>query len=516
MKKNLFKKAIALVLALVAVLSLVACGGGGTTTEKPDATKATDENGREHVTLSYFTYSPRMPGKEEMVEALNEYLKEKLNVTLDLHLSSDYNDTMGTRIDSGEQWDICLVGGPINFFAYADRNAFAPLTDYLDLMPETTGQLNSTGLTAFTVDDEVYAIPVLKDSFTANGIEINQTLLEDLGLEVPEFTTNWDLVDWLLNAKKVKDAKYPDDENIPLIKAVYGNYDAWFVSERIVGGWDLPLADVNIDEANGYKGIPLNDTVFCPFYTQEYRDLMKTINKLVEAGVGAFDSTTYDQDDIHKKAGRILGSWSSGLIEVPEDQYPNFKSKLYMTDVLYANYYQYGFAVNAKCENVERAVEVLELLQNDNYASTVMHFGKEGSGWTDENNDNVIELTDKNSDPTDRWWYNWYGWQLCGVTNMKAAPGYSTNYFAKIKEMNQTATARPNAGFVFDKEPVANQIAAVSNVVAEYHETLITGQNANVDQLVDEFVAALKSNGMDEIVEEAQRQLDAWREANGK
>ena len=383
-------------------------------------------------------------------------------------------------------------------------------------MPLTTGQLNSTGLTAFTVEDEVYAIPVLKDSFTANGIEINQTLLEDLGLEVPEFTTNLDLVDWLLNAKKVKDAKYPDDENIPIIKNVYGNYDAWFISERIVGGWDLPFADVNIDEENGYKGIPLNDTVFCPFYTQEYRDLMKTINKLVEAGVGAFDSTTYDQDDIHKKAGRILGSWSSGLIEVPEDQYPNFKSQLYMSDVLYANYYQYGFAVNAKCENVERAVEVLELLQNDNYASTVLHFGKEGSGWTDENNDNVIELTEKNSNPSDRWWYNWYGWQLGGVTSMKAAPGYSTNYFDKIKEMNQTATPRPNNGFVFDNEPVANQIMAVSNVVDEYHSTLATGQNANVDQLVDQFVAALKENGMDEIIEEAQRQLDDWRAENGK
>lgn len=516
MKKNMFKRVMALVLALVCVLSLVACGGGGSTTNKPDATKATDENGREHVTLTMFTYAPRMPGKDEMVEALNEYLKEKLNLTIELHCSSDYSDVMGTRIDAGEQWDICMVGGPINFAAYADRNAFASLNDYLDLMPQTTGQLNSTGLTAFTVDDEVYAIPVLKDSFTANGIDMNQTLLEDLGLEVPEFSTSTELVEWLLNAKKVKDAKYPDDENIPLFKNIYGNYDLWYVSERIVGGWDLPLADVNIDEENGYKGIPLNDTVFCPFYTQEYRDLMKTINKLVEAGVGAFDSTTYDQDDIHKKAGRILGSWSSGLIEVPEDQYENFKSALYMSDVLYANYYQYGFAMNAKCENVERAVEFLELLQNDTYASTTMHFGKEGSGWTDVDNDNVIELTEQNSDPTNRWWYTWYGWQLGGVTSMKAAPGYSTDYFAKIKAMNQTATPKPNMGFIFDDEEVQNQIAAVKNVVDEYHSVLTTGQNANVDQLVDEFIRELKANGMDEIVAEAQRQLDAWRAENGK
>lgn len=516
MKKNLFKRIIALVLALVCVLSLAACGGGGSTTNKPDATKATDENGREHVTLKMFTYTPRMPGKDEMLEALNEYLNEKLNVTLELNVSSDYESTMGTRIDAGEDWDICLVGEGVKFTPYAERNAFAPLTEYLDLLPKTIAQLNATGLTSFTLNDEVYAIPVMKDIFTANGINVNQTLLEDLGLEVPEFTTNRDLVDWLLNAKKVKDAKYPDDENIPLFKSIYGNYDMWIVSERLIGGWDMPFVDVNIDAENGYKDIPLNDTAFCPFYTQEYRDIMKTIYKLVDAGVGAFDPGAYDVDDIHKKAGRILGSMSSGLIEVPEDQYPNFKSKLYMSNVFYADNYQFAFAINSKCENVERAVEFLEFMQNDTYAATTIHYGKEGSSWTDVDNDNVIELTEKNSDPGNRWWYTWYGYQLGGVTAMKVVPGYSSDYFENLKEMNKAAEPRPNAGFVFDEDPVQNQLMSVSNVYAEYHNVLKLGQNSNVDELVDQFVADLKANGMDEIVAEAQRQLDAWRADNGK
>ena len=82
--------------------------------------------------------------------------------------------------------------------------------------------------------------------------------------------------------------------------------------------------------------------------------------------------------------------------------------------------------------------------------------------------------------------------------------------------MNQTATPKPNTGFIFDKAPVENLIAAVNNVVAEYHNVLITGQNSNVDQLVDQFVAELKASGMDEIVAEAQSQLDAWRAENGK
>lgn len=511
MKKNLFKRVLALALVLTAVLSLAACN-----VNKPDETKGTEAGNREHITLTMYTYSGDMPGKQEMIDALNEYLGEKLNVTLDLRLSRDYEETMGTRIDSGEDWDICMVGGGVKFTDLAKRNAFAPLNDYVDLLPKTTGQLNSTGLSAFTIEDNIYAIPILKDSFACDGLDINEKMLKELGLEVPEFTTKMDLVDWLLNAKKLKDEKYPEDKEIPLFDAIYHNYDMWIVGERVYGAYDTPFAYVNIDEENGYEGIPLNDTVFCPFYTQEYRDIMKTVYKLVDAGVGAFDHTTFDVDGHYRQTGKLLGAFVSGLVEVSEDQYPDFKSKLYLSDVNYAGTYSYGFAVNAKCENVERAVEVLEFLQNDNYAATVMHFGKEGSGWTDENNDNVIELTEKNSDPKNRWWYNWYGYQLGGVTAMKAIPGSSSTYFEKIKQLNVTSTPKPNAGFVFDVTPVENQVAAVNNVYAEYHNVLKLGQNANVDELVDEFIAELKANGMDDIIMECQKQLDAWRAENGK
>ena len=243
---------------------------------------------------------------------------------------------------------------------------------------------------------------------------------------------------------------------------------------------------------------------------------MKAVRELVKAGVGAFDPKTFDPDSVLLNSGKLLGSCGSGLISVAEDVNPGYKSAYYPSTESYASAVKYGFAVNAKCENVDRALEVLELLQNDTYAATVLHFGPEGKGWTDTNNDNVIELTEANSDSTNRYWYNWYGWTLGGVTAMKAIPGSSTDYMERMKELNRTAEPMPNYGFTFDSEPVENEIAAVTNVWSEYHAVLQTGQNDNVDELIDEFIAELKANGMDKIVAEEQSQLDAWREANGK
>lgn len=515
MKKNLFTRMLSIVLALLVVFSMTACAGEIEPQQTPGET---DPNGREDVTLIMYTRATASnPGLNEMLDEVKRYVKEKLNVTLDLRIDSNYDTVMSTKIDALEDWDICLVGLGVDFQSYARRNAFADISEYVDLLPQTTGQLIEGGLDSFTLDGKVYGVPVLKDMFDRNGWTINQTLLDDLDIAFPEnYATNFDIVDFLYDVKEGRDELYPDEVDNPIIQFAMYNYDQWFVSERLVGGWNAPYVDVNISEEYGYEGISLNDTAFCPIYTPEFRKLMKLVREMVEDGIAAFDAPNFDPDKYLLNNGLLLGSCGSGLLGVAEDSNPNYKSAFYPSSISFAADYQFGFAINRNCKNVERAVEVLELLQNDTYLATTMHFGKEGSGWTDTNNDNVIELTEKNSDPTNRWWYEWYGWTLGGVTAMKAIPGSMTDYMEQMKELNKTSEAKPNRGFKFDNSNVVTEIGAVANVFAEYYTTLCTGQNANVDQLVDEFIQALKDNGMDTIIEEAQRQLDEFRAANGK
>jgi putative aldouronate transport system substrate-binding protein len=85
--------------------------------------------------------------------------------------------------------------------------------------------------------------------------------------------------------------------------------------------------------------------------------------------------------------------------------------------------------------------------------------------------------------------------------------------FTKMNQFNKDAKTSPYMGFALTIQPISNEIAACTNVVMEYRDTLRKGQagsEAEVDKLVDEFNAKLKTNGIDRILAEAQKQADAF------
>ena len=93
--------------------------------------------------------------------------------------------------------------------------------------------------------------------------------------------------------------------------------------------------------------------------------------------------------------------------------------------------------------------------------------------------------------------------------------GYLLNELTKA---NDTADMPTYVGFVFNPDPVANEIAACNNVVHEYNTELIAGHYdspEDVEMALQMFNDKLIANGVDRIVAECQRQMDAWAAANG-
>ena len=64
-------------------------------------------------------------------------------------------------------------------------------------------------------------------------------------------------------------------------------------------------------------------------------------------------------------------------------------------------------------------------------------------------------------------------------------------------------------GFTFDATPVADQITACSNVYAQYYLPLINGE-MDIDEGIATIQKAMKDAGIDLIIAEKQRQLDAF------
>ena len=67
-------------------------------------------------------------------------------------------------------------------------------------------------------------------------------------------------------------------------------------------------------------------------------------------------------------------------------------------------------------------------------------------------------------------------------------------------------------GFVFDASNVSSEIAACTNVVSQYYNTIVLGLG-DTEKLMAEFRAELKAAGIDTIIAEKQAQLDAWAQA---
>nr|WP_225446570.1 DUF3502 domain-containing protein [Paenibacillus rhizovicinus] len=77
---------------------------------------------------------------------------------------------------------------------------------------------------------------------------------------------------------------------------------------------------------------------------------------------------------------------------------------------------------------------------------------------------------------------------------------------------NEQAVLSKSLGFTFDPTSVQNEIAACNTVLTQYAIGLNSG-GLDPDKYVPELNKKLKAAGIDTIIAEKQRQVDAWAPA---
>ena len=184
------KKFLALILALVMVLGLVACGGG-----------SGDEAEGDKVTLNVIAaqYGTKTAdwwvGFEKDFEAANE----NIDLVVDVVSWNDIYTVVNTRIANGEAPDI------LNIDVFADYQAdgmLLPAKDYVS--EETYAKMYPAFLEQSVVDGTVWAVP---DLASARAMYYNKDLLDAAGVAVP---TTWDELTAACEALKAANADvYP-------------------------------------------------------------------------------------------------------------------------------------------------------------------------------------------------------------------------------------------------------------------------------------------------------------------
>jgi putative aldouronate transport system substrate-binding protein len=475
----------------------------------------------EPVTLEWYVAEGSMPDNQLVFDALNTYFQEKINATVNFHFiaSSEYGQKVSTILMSGQTVDIINANSLLSYVDYINKGAFLPIEDLIQqYAPATYEMIPESFWSAMYVNGHMYGIPSYKDSCQMYSMLYDATLAENLGLDMSTLSIDnyRDIVPFLYEAKELRDAKYPDDATLPITRT-FPDLNSWAQHEVISG-----LAVVNVPGVEDFEGMGSGETVFNMYATAEFRDMSKTVAKMVTDGVLPFDLFNFDTSRVYNQQGKyILVDIGSGYVTVNKDQNSTewdtamipFNAKIASTAYLH-NAVE---CVAASSKNPERALMLLELINTDSYVATTLRFGVEGIDWNMSEVPGVLDFTGtKNSDPANRGHYYWYGAQFGSFIHSAVPAGYPANFTELILEANASAITDTNMGFVFDPTPVQNEIAACDSVIGEYEMNLKFGfiPEDEVDANIDEFLAKLEASGASKIVAEAQAQLDAWRAAN--
>lgn len=283
------KKLLALVLAVLMVIGMAACGSPAapaepeapaqtpaeTPVETPaEAPEAPEE--KQKMTIMMYTSTAIV----DQIASLIVPFEEANNVDVDIILVSleDYDTKLSTMVSSGESPDVMLVAEYQNV-QYTAENMLLPLNDVIDDADYDWEDFAAGQRSHWTFDDKVYGIAC---SGAPLVLFYNKTLYQQAGL--PTLTELYEKGEWtaetmIEHAKKI--AALGD-----------GIYGINFSRSGDWANWDVVMSPV----LRLYGGDAWNDADYSEVLINSEKSIkgLETLNELITTGVHPQAGTTID------------------------------------------------------------------------------------------------------------------------------------------------------------------------------------------------------------------------------
>ncbi len=465
------------------------------------------------------------PDWQHVNEEMNKFLAEKIGVNVNLHFWGTAQDweRMTTMISAGQDVGIIGFGSQtvLDYVINSQRGAYYPLEDMLnsDLAKDTKALFDDAIWDCMTIDGHIYGIPSKKDNGFFISAIYNKNMCEELGIDINSFEFNnfQDMTKFAYEVKEKRDAAHPDWATAPVLWDNSRVHPYNFAVENFLN--DGFFAVCNIPEIMQIADVD-TETVFNLYSTPEFLDYAILMQKAVEDGIYLYDYT--DKSEI-LYGGQVFAQLGWGYTYGQSNMWGDaVETDIRLFDKMWTdtnNFFSSGTAISSQCSNPEAAMKVLNLVNTDSEFATMMRFGLEGEHWTRDAEGKMTFEGTKNSDPTNRSYYNWYMAPVGNLTIVEAPEGLTGPdgiMLTNMAKYNDECIKAAHMGFVFNQAAVQNEVAALTNVQAEFTPDLIRGRGADEDDVratVEEFNAKLAENGLDKVIAEVQAQIDAWKAA---
>lgn len=473
------KRLAAMALAAVMALSLCACGksGGGTTTSKDDLS--------EEVNLKWYILAQEPAGFDRVMEEANKYLKEKLNVNLELVCiqAGDYQQKTQMIMASQEEFDLMWMNAS-NYEPSVTKGAFLPLDELLETTPDLKDLFEEGTWDATRVNGEIYGVPMLQVLYGQSGLWFIKSIVDKYDLPVEEIKFLEDLTPIY---QTVKDNEPADI--IPLRAAITPHFDPYMT--QVTG------TSFYIDEAGKVTN---------------KRELNIKNNKVMQEwyskGFFPADVTTMTDENSLIKAGKIFSRFSrqlpgvSGKFKI-SNGYDVVNVATNEAVISRGSVQSTMTAISATSKHPERALKLLELMQTDKYLFNLMAYGIEGQDWEkDPENEKRIQRE------SGAYYVPEY---LIGNQFLAyILPSYEDTVWEETIEENAKAKIDPNNSFWFDRTPVETELTNLAAISTEYDNQL-SYSTIPVEETYAKIDEKQKLAGVDKVVDEIQTQYDAWK-----
>ena len=509
------KKIIALLLALVMILSLVACGNNNEPASDPNAgndapaadagnedAAGSEEPGLydEHVTLTYcFPDGMGVAGHanwDAIAAAVNEITEEKINATINIELIplGEYTDKMNMKFMSGEEFDVCFTGAWNPYATAVAQGAYAELTaDVLNTYaPELMEVLNPAAWAAVTVDGKIYGAPLQQIYVRQNAMRFNVEMAKSYGFDYTSVTKLEDMEPYfeMLKADGVDKIFHTANNEIIDNHISQLGFDV-FVSNTTPGA--VKYRDDSI-------------TVVNQFASEEFIALARLMKKWNDAGyihpeailgTNSYNDFAVDTNPAYKPGGDATETVNRGyeIASVP------FGDAVLTTSAITAT----NLAVGATSKNVERAVAFINLLNTDAELLNLLCHGIEGVDYEFVDAENKVIKGIEGGYPGN------YSFLVGNVFNEYYTDPSQVGSWEETAEINNNADGSCILGFSFNAEPVSSEIAACQAIVAEHLPAICCGEVDDADAAVQAMNDALEAAGLSAVLAEMQAQVDAWK-----
>lgn len=454
----------------------------------------------------------------EVEAAINAIIEPEIGATVTLNpiAAWDLINESNMAITSGEKVDLMCVftfGQAMDSLSnYTSKNMIRPLNElFEEYAPDAKAVLGDEVNLGY-IGGTMYAVPSKSAYGLGQAFSARKDYLDELGIH-PD-----------------PDKYYTTDELAELFQAYVDKYGAGHYPISLFGaGMDLyqymnPLETLGGSGATGVlmnAGLDGNTTVVDLFETEEYMEYCKLVHDWFQKGyINPDVNTIADDVTSQMKSGNYLGSFGDaqpgGTIGMANNigvELETFKIVEPYASTTAAS--QALWTIPTTSENPEKVMEFLNILYQDrelaNDVDSLLSDGLQGVSY------NILEEVGGSKaifEAGEGTWTMWVPNNLYGDSfNVpKAAPNPASIY-EEMEAFNNaiidSGRITDAFGFVFDSYNVSPQVAAVTNVCSQYRGLVGYGA-ADPEEVLPEFIAALKDAGIDDVIAECQSQLDAW------